>query len=335
MVFIDGSNLYHVLGENCGRHDLQFDKFAAKLANGRDLRRIYYYNIKQESERQPDIGRDQDKFLSSLYDTPYMEVRLGIWKQRGEEMIEKGVDVMLATDLVVKALKDQYDTAIVVSGDADFFPAIQAAKDAGKHVEIAAFDSNLSPEAARAADAHIKLTKSWCTGLWMTRRGGDDEVRLVRDREQAPRGGRRRITRTTREASAVEEPAATGEAAIHTVKEEPTPSRTAPAPEQTPAPAIRRTPARRRVGGTVPPSVSVNGHSATREPDGQASRPTSATTTAGRSDAGDSATPHPAEDVQDTSRPSTARRAGWLRRLGLSSEEGQPENTAPVEGRDS
>ena len=49
MVFIDGSNLYHVLTQSCGRHDLQFDKFALKLANGRDLKRIYYYNIRQES----------------------------------------------------------------------------------------------------------------------------------------------------------------------------------------------------------------------------------------------------------------------------------------------
>ena len=42
MVFIDGSNLYHVLTQSCGRHDLQFDKFAVKLANGRELKRIYY-----------------------------------------------------------------------------------------------------------------------------------------------------------------------------------------------------------------------------------------------------------------------------------------------------
>ena len=86
MVFIDGSNLYHVLGQTCGRHDLQFDKFAQKLANGRDLRRVYYYNIRQEAFEDRSNATDQDKFLSSLYDTPYLEVKLGIWKQRGATM---------------------------------------------------------------------------------------------------------------------------------------------------------------------------------------------------------------------------------------------------------
>ena len=35
MIFIDGSNLYHVLMRNCGRYDLYFSKFATKLANKR------------------------------------------------------------------------------------------------------------------------------------------------------------------------------------------------------------------------------------------------------------------------------------------------------------
>src|SRR3546814_20173101 len=77
---------------------------------------------------------DQEKFLSSLYDTPYLEVKLGIWKQRGGTMVEKGVDVMLATDLVTRAYRDHYDTAIVVSGEADFYLALQAVKDAGQQV---------------------------------------------------------------------------------------------------------------------------------------------------------------------------------------------------------
>ena len=123
MVYIDGSNLYHVLSQNCGRHDLQFDKFSTKLANGRSLRRTYYYNVRQDNETSANMVQDQKKFLDSMYETPFIEVRLGIWKQRGDTLVEKGVDVMLATDLVAHAYQDHYDTAIVVSGDADFYPA--------------------------------------------------------------------------------------------------------------------------------------------------------------------------------------------------------------------
>lgn len=170
MVFIDGSNLYHVLGEVCGRHDLNFGKFAEKIAGDRDLVRTYYYNIRQDSERDPNVATEQGKFLQTMYDTPYLEVRMGVSKRHGETMVEKGVDVYMATDLVAFAFMDLYDTAIVVSGDGDFFPAIQTAKNQGKHIEVAAFDNNLSGEASNVADTVIKLNKTFFTGLWSDRR---------------------------------------------------------------------------------------------------------------------------------------------------------------------
>lgn len=50
---------------------------------------------------------------------------------------EKAVDVKLAVDLV--ALCDSYDTAIIVSGDQDYVPAVQMVKDSGKRVINVAF----------------------------------------------------------------------------------------------------------------------------------------------------------------------------------------------------
>jgi hypothetical protein len=45
---------------------------------------------------------------------------------------EKGVDVKLATDLLV--LNDIFDVGIIVSGDADYVPVVQSVKDWGKHI---------------------------------------------------------------------------------------------------------------------------------------------------------------------------------------------------------
>lgn len=290
MVFIDGSNLYHVLGQTCGRHDLQFDKFAQKLANGRDLRRVYYYNIRQEAFEDRSNASDQDKFLSSLYDTPHLEVKLGIWKQRGSTMVEKGVDVMLAVDLVTRAYKDQYDTAIIVSGDADFYPALQAAKDVGKHVEVAAFETNISAEAARVADLHIKLTKTFFTGLWMTRaqlrqRSASSRRPEVSDEAASPNGEdksatkstTRRTTRSSRSTTRRSSSRSTASSRSRTADKEqddekPSTATTETAAKQEesePAPDrsnIRRTPSRRKVGGTL-----LNGSS--NGTDGASSKP--------------------------------------------------------------
>lgn len=50
---------------------------------------------------------------------------------------EKGVDVKLATDLIM--LRDIYDVAVIISGDQDYVPAVQVVKDSGKRVINASF----------------------------------------------------------------------------------------------------------------------------------------------------------------------------------------------------
>ena len=93
-IFIDGSNLYHSLEENCHRFDLDFSAFADKLCRGRTLYRIYYYNMLRDSERNANAYQEQQKFLSALYSTPYLEVRLGSAKMRGDVTVEKGIDII-------------------------------------------------------------------------------------------------------------------------------------------------------------------------------------------------------------------------------------------------
>ncbi len=330
MVFIDGSNLYHVLSQSCGRHDLQFDKFALKLANGRQLQRIYYYNIRQESDTNRNVGLEQQKFLDSLYDTPYVEVRLGIWKQRGDIMVEKGVDVMLATDLVTNAYKDHYDTAIVVSGDADFYPALQAVKDVGKHIEVAAFDMNLSAESSRVADVVQKFNKTWFTGLWMTRaqarsRSAAASRPEVSDEAASPNGedkaatkaasGRRSSSRKSTSTSATG--SRTRRAAASTRSRKPV-SRKSPVEssatqtdetesEKITDTKMRRTPTRRRVGGTSsdPANGTSNGRSTPKPP---ALRKSAASESKSETD-----------DAEPVGSPT--RRRNWRGRLGLSNSE--------------
>ncbi len=183
MIFIDGSNLYHVLKKNTDKRNLDYKKFSERLCGDRELIRTYYYNIRHESPDNPRLAESQDRFLNALYETDYLEVKLGIWKQRGQTMVEKGVDVMIASDLISHAYEDHYDTAILVSGDADFYPALQVVKDTGKQVEVAAFDSNLSSESARISDVVIKFNRNYFNGLWMSADERNSTLRTARMRE--------------------------------------------------------------------------------------------------------------------------------------------------------
>ncbi len=169
-IFIDGSNLYHALRGNFRRHDLNFAEFTSKLCSSRRLFRTYYYNVLQDPTQRPDGYRDQQEFLDILRKTPYLEVRLGSTKIAQGVAVEKGIDIMLATDLLYFAWNDFYDVAVLVSGDSDFAYALQAVKNMGKHVEVAYFESGVSKDLLNVADNRHLLNRSFLSGLWAGKR---------------------------------------------------------------------------------------------------------------------------------------------------------------------
>jgi uncharacterized LabA/DUF88 family protein len=165
-IFIDGSNLYHALKANFGRQDLNFSEFATKLCGSRRLFRTYYYNVLQDPTQWPEGHREQQEFLNILRMTPYLEVRLGTTKIGQGVPVEKGIDIMLATDLLYFAWNDSYDIAVLVSGDGDFAYALQAVKNMGKYVEVAYFRNSISKDLLDIADNRHLLDRSFFSGLW-------------------------------------------------------------------------------------------------------------------------------------------------------------------------
>lgn len=167
-IFIDGSNLYHSVKNNFGRHDINFTEFANKLSAGRKLFRVYYYNVLQDSSQNPEGHKEQQEFLDILRKTPYLEIRLGSTKKTLG--VEKGIDVMIATDLLYFAWRGFYDVAIVVSGDADFAYAVQAVKNMGKHVEVAYFEGGISKDLLDVADNRYLLDRNFFHTVWAIKR---------------------------------------------------------------------------------------------------------------------------------------------------------------------
>ncbi len=73
--------------------------------------------------------------------------------------VEKGIDVHIAIDMVHLASQNNYDVAILVSGDTDFLPAVKLAKKFGKHVTVAAFvdDNNTCIHFQHTASSFMDL----------------------------------------------------------------------------------------------------------------------------------------------------------------------------------
>ena len=74
--------------------------------------------------------------------------------------MEKGVDINIATDMLSGAYSDAYDTAILITGDGDFAPAVETVKTRGKHVENAYFKEGHSRHLRQTCDKFILLDDS-------------------------------------------------------------------------------------------------------------------------------------------------------------------------------
>tara|TARA_Y100000034_G_C6881271_1_gene403866 strand:- start:298 stop:822 length:525 start_codon:yes stop_codon:yes gene_type:complete len=138
-IFIDGSNLYHglkVLGVKIN----DFNKFVNLLANGKEVKRIFYYTARMDKTFDEQRYLKHQKFLSKLSLIPKFKVVFCTFKKivekDGKIRYEvKGDDVQLANDMVVGAYENHYDTAILVSGDEDFKPVVRTVRRLGKKVE--------------------------------------------------------------------------------------------------------------------------------------------------------------------------------------------------------
>jgi len=166
IVFIDGSNLYHIVKKllpDKKPNDFNFEKFVKYLAENRDLIRTYYYNVPLDMMQDLDSYMKQQRFFDKIKRIPnfsFVLCRLQKKKSSGKITYEaKEDDIHLAVDMVKLAYNDAYDTAILVSSDGDFVPAIQAVKEKGKNVENIGFENKFSYHLQQESDKFVKLKK--------------------------------------------------------------------------------------------------------------------------------------------------------------------------------
>jgi hypothetical protein len=86
-----------------------------------------------------------------------------VFKKDSQTKKSKGVDVALTTDFLWNAFQDNYDVAILVAGDGDYVPMVNAAKRLGKVVYVAFFyDSGLAPALRLASDESFRIDDAFC-----------------------------------------------------------------------------------------------------------------------------------------------------------------------------
>ena len=144
-IFFDGPNLYKGAQREVGTGQLDIPALTLWLANGRTIAEVVYWTavLNQAVNRAAYAG--QRKFFSDLEKRiPNARIGRAAQRRRGNEWVEKGVDVGVALDLVMGAYKDRWDTGILVSGDGDMARAAQLSRAFGKRVEVVYCRNTLS-----------------------------------------------------------------------------------------------------------------------------------------------------------------------------------------------
>ncbi|MFH1456616.1 MAG: NYN domain-containing protein [Patescibacteria group bacterium] len=145
-VFIDGSNFYFKMKsldiKNLGKFN--FRGLINWLARDRKIVSAGYYigvvRAKLDDKKGQKLRRAQRdlfNFLNSRFQR--ITVHRGYLMKNDDTFHEKGVDVKIATDLLVGAYENLYDDALIISSDTDLIPAMEKVKQLGKAVEYIGF----------------------------------------------------------------------------------------------------------------------------------------------------------------------------------------------------
>lgn len=112
------------------------------------LSRLTYYDAR------PDQGTPASENLESYWKAIELlpDCDLGFGALRGRSRRQKGVDTLIAVDMLSGAFDRIFSVAILVAGDADFVPVVQEVKRRGVMVGLVGEPTSTAEDLIRACD---------------------------------------------------------------------------------------------------------------------------------------------------------------------------------------
>ncbi len=147
MIFLDLANISFGLSDHEGLENSTIDHelLATTLIDGRKVAGAMAFDTIQYFNSKGLMA----KYLSEIgYKIVYGHM---------EDDRQKEVDVSIATEMIMHAVRDHYDVAILISGDRDFIHAINAVQSLGKKVEVASFSMCTSSALTRVSDKYVDV----------------------------------------------------------------------------------------------------------------------------------------------------------------------------------
>ena len=147
---------------------------SASLRHNALLGRVTYYDglpdDNEETDSKTDLENDakkaRDKYWRAIELLP--DVHLGFGGLTGlkrKPRKQKGVDTLIAVDMLVGAFSELFDIAVLVAGDGDFTPVVEEVRRRGVMVAVVAVSESLSDDLLRVADRFVEINSAWVTPM--------------------------------------------------------------------------------------------------------------------------------------------------------------------------
>ncbi|WP_298667436.1 NYN domain-containing protein [uncultured Methanofollis sp.] len=163
-VFIDNGYLSKVVPKGTR---IDFLKYSTDVCRGRERLRTYFYDCMPYQSDPPQYDEKVKyaqycKFRDIIESLPRFQMRLGKLKKNSDGTFEqKRVDILLAVELVRLSWSHQIGYAVVVTGDSDFVPAIEAAKEAGVITTLYYSKGTVHNELLSAVDERYEMDQAF------------------------------------------------------------------------------------------------------------------------------------------------------------------------------
>lgn len=189
ITYIDGFNLYFGLRESGYRRYYWLDMVALSrklLRPNQELQVAKYFTARIAGPKPQDAPakkaalqakrKRQTVFLDALSNRPMLRIIEGHYLAKDAECRkchhrwtqpeEKMTDVNIATNLIIDAVDDAFDTAIIVSGDSDLTPPIQTIRSRlpDKRIVVAFPPKRHSTQLQKAATAYFTIARTKLAG---------------------------------------------------------------------------------------------------------------------------------------------------------------------------
>ena len=88
-----------------------------------------------------------------------VELKRGRLEGPPGRVYKKGVDILVAIELLAGSFKNEYDVGIIISGDGDFADVAREVRGAGKFIYNASFENSKSYELAKASNEFVAIDR--------------------------------------------------------------------------------------------------------------------------------------------------------------------------------